>query len=244
MTDKKIRGADIVNYALLAACFAAILTLGVISGQKWFKMLPALISLAVMLLNSRVNRLGFLLGGLNALFYGAGYFAEGLYGLLVQAVAVSAPVQLVTFARWKKRAYGKATVLKRLSVKWEIALFAATAAVWTAAFFIVRGIAGANQSALDVTCLVFGTAATFLTMFALMETLAFQIVNILSSLAIWCIQLAQGEFAEITYFIGALFSAYCTAVLCVNWIKLYKKQRSETNEQATGGKLDNNIKTT
>ena len=240
MTETKIRRGDIFNYALLAVCFIAILTLGILSGQKWFKMLPALVSLAVMLLNSRVNRLGFLVGGLNALLYAVGYFAEGLYGLAIQASVVSAPVQLVTFARWKKRAYGTATVLKKLSVKWEIVLFAATAAVWTAAFFVIRGLSGANQSALDVTCLVFGTAATFLTMFALMETLAFQIVNITSTIAIWCVQLAQGEFAEITYFIGALFSAYCTVVLCVNWIKLYKRQRAEiTDEQ----RIENNAAT-
>ncbi len=230
MTETKTRRFDLFNYVLLAVCFVAILTLGILSGQKWFKMLPALVSPAVMLLNSRVNRLGFLIGGLNALLYAVGYFAEGLYGLAIQASAVSAPVQLVTFARWKKHAYGKATILKRLSLKRNAVLILATAAVWAAAFFILSNIAGANQSALDVTCLVFGTAATFLTMFALMETLVFQVVNISATLAIWCIQLAQGEFAEITYFIGALYSAYCTAVLCVNWHKLYRKQRSETTD--------------
>ncbi len=235
MSEKK--RIDAVNCALLAICFAAILVSGILTGQKWFKMLPALVSLFVFFLNSRVNRLGFLIGGLNSLLYGIGYFTEGLYGLLIQAVAVSAPVQLFTFARWKKRAYGNATELKRLPVKWEIVLFVFAAAAWAAAFFAIRELAGANKSALDVTCLVFGTAATFLTMFALMESLVFQVGNILSSLAIWCIQIAEGQFAELTYFIGTVFSTYCTAVLCVNWIKLYKKQRAEKTLPATEGKV-------
>ena len=53
-------------YLLAAAAFLGIVVTGVVYGCPVYRMIPLCVSLMVMLLQTRVNRMTFLLGGLNA----------------------------------------------------------------------------------------------------------------------------------------------------------------------------------
>ena len=106
----------LINYIPTLLAAALILYFAVAREQSALKTLPTLVTLCVQLLLVSANRYAFLLGGLNALIYGAAYFSEGLYFSMVSAVLISAPIQLFSFIRWgKNRRKDNSTALKRLS---------------------------------------------------------------------------------------------------------------------------------
>ena len=98
---------EVINYIFMAVTFAGLVLTAVIFRQKFIKLLPCLISLFVMLLQSRANRYGYLLGGLNSLVYSVGYYMLGLYSSMTFAVVFSFPMQTATFIKWSRRPYKK-----------------------------------------------------------------------------------------------------------------------------------------
>ena len=98
----------------------AILIAGVLCKQEFFLMIPLFISLFVMGFQSEANRLGALAGAINSLVYTAAYIYMGVYASAVSAVLFSFPIQLMTFFRWKKNAYKKTVVFRKMSNKMRI----------------------------------------------------------------------------------------------------------------------------
>ena len=76
----------LIDYLPMALAAAMIITFAVWKEQTFFKTLPTLVTLAVQLLNVRVNRYAFLLGGINAVVYGIVYLTEGLYFSMISAL--------------------------------------------------------------------------------------------------------------------------------------------------------------
>ena len=95
----------------------AILVAGVLCKQEFFLMIPLFISLFVMAFQSEANRIGPLMGSMNSLLYAGCYIYMGVYLSAVQALLLSFPIQLITFFRWKKNAYKKTAVFKKMTKK-------------------------------------------------------------------------------------------------------------------------------
>ncbi|MBR5441578.1 MAG: nicotinamide mononucleotide transporter, partial [Clostridia bacterium] len=110
----------------------AILIAGVLCKQEFFLMIPLFISLFVMGFQSEANRLGALAGAINSLVYTAAYIYMGVYASAASAVLFSFPIQLMTFFRWKKNAYKKTVVFRKMSNKMRILWGLGFVAVWSA----------------------------------------------------------------------------------------------------------------
>ena len=66
-----------LEWVPIGVCAVAILTCAFVFGQKWYKVLPTLNTLIILLLSARVDRRSFLLGGLNAAFPGRDHRCGG-----------------------------------------------------------------------------------------------------------------------------------------------------------------------
>lgn len=99
----------------------AILTAGILCKQQFFLMLPLFVSLFVMGFQSEANRIGVLIGACNALLYTVTYIVMGVYASAISGLLFSFPIQLMTFFRWRKNAYKKTVMFKKMTNKQRIA---------------------------------------------------------------------------------------------------------------------------
>ena len=210
--------------------FGCILGFGIYYKQMFIKLLPVCISLCVMLLNSRANRWGFLVGGLNSIIYAVGYALEGLFGTMISAL-FGAVISFVSFFTWKKRAYGSATVFRRMKPKYEILLCLGFAAAWATASLVLRHMGG-TEYILDGFNLPLGIIIPILTMFAFVETLPLNVANVCVSLTLWIRIVAAGNPANVTYLIYSIYGVYMTLRMVKRWIVLYREQHPKTNAEA------------
>lgn len=229
------RTKNTVDGVLLSITFILLLAFGILNKQKFIKLFPSVVSLVVYILSSRANRYAYLLGGLNSLVYAVGFAMEGLYASVCSAVSISFPLQIATFFRWKKRGYKQATEFRKMNIRQEFLLGASALAFWFVLFVFVRQIPSAKQSVFDVAGFVFGIYATVLTVFAYMEALAFNVINIINNALLWTMTILANNAANVTYVISASFQFYCTVCMCITWIKLYRAQK--TNKKIKGEKV-------
>ncbi len=206
---------------------AGILGFGIAYGQVAVKLAPVCVSLVVMLFNSRANRWGFILGGLNSILYAVGYFMEGLYGSVFSA-CFGAVMQFVTFFFWKRRAYGKATIFRRMKGKTEILFGIGFLVAWLVAALVLRR-AGGTEFVLDSMSMLLGFVLPVLTMFAYLESLPLNLVNMAVSLTLWIRIVVAGNLANLTYLVYSVYCAYMTLRQTVRWIRLYREQRAAEN---------------
>lgn len=206
--------------------FIAIVSLGIYFGQSAIKLIPVCVSLVVMLFNARANRLGLLLGACNSLIYAIGYYSEGLYGSVLSTL-YGAVVSFASFFVWKKRAYGSSTVFRRMKAKFEL-LAAAGFALLVAVSVLILYRAGGTEPVLDGLTMMLGLILPLLTMFAFIEALPLNVVNMIVSLTLWIRIVAAGNFADITYLVYSVYCTYMTARLVVRWLKLYSEQQRES----------------
>ncbi len=206
---------------------AGILGFGIAYGQVAVKLAPVCVSLVVMLFNSRANRWGFILGGLNSILYAVGYFMEGLYGSVFSA-CFGAVMQFVTFFFWKRRAYGKATIFRRMKGKTEILFGIGFLVAWFVAALVLRR-AGGTEFVLDSMSMLLGFVLPVLTMFAYLESLPLNLVNMAVSLTLWIRIVVAGNLANLTYLVYSVYCAYMTLRQTVRWIRLYREQCAAKN---------------
>lgn len=76
-----------------------------------------LISMAVMFLQSKVNRYAFLIGALNSILYAVAYVKMQLYATALYALAFSCPLQLITFFNWNRYTNENRTRLREMLLK-------------------------------------------------------------------------------------------------------------------------------
>ena len=115
----------------MALTGVGILICAILFEQMFIKVLPLFFSLLIMLLNSRANRIGFILGAINSCIYIIGYLMEGVYGTVASTV-FGIVIMLITYFRWKSNAYGKATVFRRFSARGRVLLTLVLCAAWAA----------------------------------------------------------------------------------------------------------------
>ena len=139
------------------------------------------------------------------------------------ALLFSCPLQLVTFINWKRKAYGKATVFKKLTAKARIGL-ALVAVLGFGVQQIVLNQLGSDYAILDNIASLVGIASSILSLLAYIEYIYLQILGTVLTIAL-NVQVTMTNPAHITYLIYSLYCIYCLAVAFRNVRKLYKEQQ-------------------
>lgn len=221
----------LINYIPTLLAAALILYFAIAREQSALKTLPTLVTLCVQLLLVSANRYAFLLGGLNALIYGAAYFSEGLYFSTVSAVLISAPIQLFSFIRWgKNRRTDNTTALKRLSRRaWCIVVTVIAAGFALCYFMLAPFFAGANYPLLDALCFTLGIVVSLLAAFRYVESQYISAVSTCLSILMW-VMIARSAPENFNYVIISVYNCFRVTQAACGWTKTYAKQiKEETN---------------
>ena len=208
---------------LIVATGIAILVAGILCKQEFFLMIPLFVSLFVMSFQSEANRIGPLIGSINSLIYTAAYIYMGVYASAASAILFSFPIQLMTFFRWKKNAYKKTAVFRKMTTKMRI--------IWSGLFLIAWGIIAVifmhldyEYAILDSCTLLFGFVIPVLTMLAYIEYTYLWIIQCVLGVFL-NIQMVINDPKETTYLIYGVYALYCVIGAFISVQKFYKEQQ-------------------
>ena len=222
MKDKK-------KIIIIAITGIAILVAGILCKQEFFLMIPLFVSLFVMAFQSEANRVGPLIGSINSIIYTAAYIYMGVYASAASAILFSFPIQLMTFFRWKKNAYKKTAIFRKMTTKMRI--------VWSVLFLVAWGVIAAifmhldyEYAILDSCTLLFGFVIPVLTMLAYIEYTYLWLVSAVVGLLL-SVQMVVNDYKETTYLIYSVYCAYCIICAFINVRKFYNEQQSQKNLQ-------------
>lgn len=215
---------DKITYALMAITIVLITFFGVKYPQNMLNTAPLYISIVVMLLQTRVNRYAFLLGGVNSLLYAAVYFYYGLYGSAFYSIVVSFVLQIATFIKWGKKSYNKtSTVFKTMGGK-KFSIFSVIFVIcWITCYYVFKTI-GSSHTLLDNSIMLLGIVTTFMTMFAYVEWTYLQLLGVIVSVALYVGMIKKNP--EMTaYLVYTLYSLICTFKTLLNVRRVYMEQQ-------------------
>ena len=213
---------------IIAATGIAILIAGILCKQEFFLMIPLSVSLFVMAFQSEANRVGALIGSLNSLIYTAAYIYMGVYASAASALLFSFPVQLLTFFRWKKNAYKKTAVFRKMSMKTRIISSLGFLLVW-GVFSVACVYFEYEYAILDSITFLFGFIIPVLTMLAYIEYTYLWIVQAVTGLFL-NVQMVSNDVSQVTYLIYGVYALYCVICAFINVHKFYKEQQTEKAE--------------
>lgn len=202
----------------------AILVTGILCKQKWFLMVPLFISLFVMAFQSEANRIGVLIGAVNAALYTVTYIYMGVYASAASAILFSFPIQLMTFFRWKKNAYKNTVVFKKMRTKMRVLFFGGVVVLWA-------GLAGVfyylnyEYALLDSLTFLFGFIVPILTWLAYIEYTYLWIISAVVGLLL-NVQMVMNDYSQATYLIYGVYSLYCVIGAFITVQKFYKEQQT------------------
>ena len=213
---------------IIVATGIAIFVAGVVCKQEFFLMIPLFISLFVMAFQSEANRIGPLIGSINSVIYTAAYIYMGVYASAASAILFSFPIQLMTFFRWKKNAYKKTAIFRKMSTKMRI--------VWSALFLVAWAVIAVifmhldyEYAILDSCTLLFDFVIPVLTMLAYIEYTYLWIAQCVLGVFL-NIQMVVNDPKETTYLIYGIYALYCVIGAFVNVQKFYKEQQKALKE--------------
>ena len=216
--------AILFEYLPMVITGISILACAIVFKQMFIKVLPLFFSLLIMLLNSRANRIGFILGSINSCIYIIGYLMEGVYGTVASTV-FGIIIMMISYFRWKGKAYGKATVFRRFSALGRILLAEVLCIVWVATSFVLSKMGG-TANIMDAMTMVLGFATNILTIVAYVEAPFLNIISCLCQLMLWVqIVFINGNYAAMTYLVYSIYCTYMVVRTFYRWRALYKEQR-------------------
>lgn len=210
--------------------FTSILTTGIIFRQEFWKMLPLFISLVVMLLQAKVNRYAYLLGGLNSILYAVAYFSMGIRESALSALLMSFPLQIITFILWQRKTQGNVTKLRKLNIWAIIGILAAFCASFTVMYiwFPHDPDATTYTILMDTSTTLLGFITTMLTLLRFREYIVTQIITTPLSLAMHIMITVGGNMANITY---VIYTVYCCICLAMAAVRIAKQTRTVKAEK-------------
>jgi nicotinamide riboside transporter PnuC len=196
---------------LITVTFIAILTTGILFGQKAWRMLPLFISLAVMLLQACVNRYAYLLGGLNSILYAIAFFSMGIRESAISALLISFPLQVVTFILWQRKTQNNETSLRRLKLPTILGIALAYAISWAVLFFFFPHDTNASTLTIimDTTVTLLGFITTVLTLLRFREYVLTQLLTAPLNLTMYIMMMVEGKTENITYVIYTVYTMIC-----------------------------------
>ena len=204
---------------------------------NFFKILPLYISLVVMMLQSEANRLGHLMGALNSILYAVVYYSLELYATAISSLFLSFPMALITFFTWKRKAYKKSVVFKKMSTKVRIYAVLCAVLLWSLIYLLLRNM-GSEFLLLDNTSMILGIAVSLLTMFAFVEYSYVGILHIIISLALK-LQLTASSIANLPFLVYTCYNTVCHVRSLINVRRLYNEQnRSKKQKESISATTD------
>ena len=222
MKDKK-------KIIIIALTGFAILVAGIVCKQHFLLMVPLFISLFVMAFQSEANRYGALAGAINSLIYTAAYIYMGVYASAASAVLFSFPMQLMTFFNWRKNAYKKTVIFKRMSKKMRLLSSLSLLLVWAVVAFVFIKL-NYEYAVLDSISFLLGFVVPVLTMLAFIEYTYLWIVQAIVGLLL-SVQMVIVDYRQTTYLIYSVYCFYCIICAFINVRKFYREQQTTADNQ-------------
>lgn len=229
----------LIDYVPLFVTLVLVVGSGIKEKQSFIKMLPVITSLAVYLLMARVNRWNFMLGAINSIVYAIGFFQDGLYASVASALLCSMPIQVASFVMWNKNKYKKsATIIKNLSIRHKIFTLLIVAISSAVSVLVFSKISGTQYVVMDGISFAWGIFSSIYVAFGIIDGMFISLANSVLKLPFWIIIIAEGNRANVTYLIMALYTLLKVSQTFINWIKLYREQKllekkNETLEEET-----------
>lgn len=217
--------SEILEILLLAVTFSFIAATGIVYHQRILRILPLFISLFVMLLAAQVNRYAYLLGSFNSLLYAGVHWHYGLYATVAYNILVCSPVQIITFLRWNRHAWGSATILKRLTAKQRTALVAAFLLAWAGLLVILNALDSSYQL-LDSSLSLTGVIVNILSMLSYLEYAYVNLISGVLSIILYARMLPDSP-EQITYLIFSIYSMICLLISAHRIGAVYRLQQEE-----------------
>ena len=217
--------ANIIKFSLIVAAAFGITIFAVRFSCEIYRVFPLYVSLVVMFLQTRASRFSFLLGGCNAAYYGIVYFFLDLYGMALYSLFVACPIQIITYLRWKKRAYAHSAVLKRLTTGQRLWWVLGSVAVWLLMYYSLRSF-GSEYIILDNSAAVIAAVANLASLLYLIEFPYIQSVSHILNLSL-CIQMIQTDPKQWTFLLYTVYALICAVLSAVYMQKLYNLQKKE-----------------
>ncbi|MBR0144840.1 MAG: nicotinamide mononucleotide transporter [Clostridia bacterium] len=217
----------------LAVTAASVTLTGIFFHQSFWRILPLYVSMAVALLQSRMNRYASLLGSVNSLVYAAVYFYYRLYASAAYALLVSCPVQAVTFVRWSKKPWGRSTVFRKLSRKARLLLLLG-AVLAEGILLLVLFLTGGSHTLLDSSITLIGIVTALLTMLSYIEYAPLMVLNGILSILLYIMMLGEHP-EQTTYLCFTLYSLASSTIAFFRIRKLYAKQQAAAASPGSAG---------
>ena len=217
------------DYIPMAVTGICLIVSAIIVKQMPIKVLPTLITLLVLLLSAKANRVTFLLGAANSVLYTIGYVMEGLYGQVALAV-FGIVTMLIAYFSWKKDSYGKSTVFRAFNLKGKLVLTFVMLVGWAITSFVLWKLNG-SAVVLDGLSMVIAFAVNILNIWGYIESPILNVVSTLIQMAMWVqIIFTAGNATAVTYFVSSLYNMYMVSRTAIKWYKLYKEQQAKKGE--------------
>lgn len=214
---------DIKKIIIIVVTGIAILVAGILCKQKFFLMIPLFVSLFVMAFQSEANRIGALIGAINALIYTATYLYMGVYVSAASSALFSFPIQLLTFFSWRKNAYKSTVVFKKMSTKVRIIFTVGVMVLWAALAGLFYHLEY-EYALFDSLLFLLGFVVPILTWLAYIEYTYLWIIQAVVGLFL-NVQMIMNDYSQTTYFIYGLYALYCVICAFINVHKFYKEQQ-------------------
>lgn len=220
MKNLKITKKELlIDYLPTVLTGIVMIVFAIIKEQTFFRTLPTLISLVVMLMSARANRFAFLLGASNCVLYTISYFDQQIYFSAASALLVSLPIQIVSFFLWQKHKTSKTQSSLIRMKTWQIILsVAAVLLAWSGCYFGLARFFGGNSPELDTLLFVLGILVSVLVALRFVEGQYFNIVSCVVSLCMWitiCIKTPE----NVNYLIIAAYNLFRVIQAAVIWGK-------------------------
>lgn len=228
MTEKKTKDALIMP-VIMGASAVMITAAGIIFRQSPLRILPLYVSLVISLMQSKVSRYAPLIGSVNSLLYAAVYAYYHLYASMAYAALVSCPLQVVTFIRWSRHPWEGSTILKKLTNRQRIIVFAGSAVLWAVVVFAL-GKTGSEHRILDTTSTILGILATILTMLSYIEYTVVMLAGQVCSICLYVSMLGKNP-EQLTYLIYSAYAMVCTTAAFIRTREIYKVQQNSKTEK-------------
>lgn len=223
--SQKITRTDsgsIIQLLLLGVTAALITVTGIVLKQSFTNILPLYISLIIALMQSKVNRIAYLIGAANSILYAVVYVHFKLYASAAYAVLFSCTIQLFTYFLWSRRPSGKATVFRKMKPIQRIIVALGFAAAWVIVYAVISAT-DSGYRIFDVSVSLLGILVSLLTMLAYIEYVPLMILSQLISIGLYLVMMRENP-AQITYLILTLFSLTCQLRALKKVHILYKQQ--------------------
>ena len=218
------RNQSVIYLFLISIAFVGISATALLFSCDFYRLVPLYVSLLVMFLQTKANRLCFLLGGLNCVYYAFVYFTLQLYGLALYSLCAAFPIQLITYLRWKRNPYRQATILRRLSPKQRLGWAAGLIAAWIGLYFLLAAF-GSEYLILDNTISIIFTASNICSLLSLIEFPYVQTTAHILNITLYS-NMIQSDPKQWTYLVYSVYALICSLISVYQLRKLYVEQHS------------------